>query len=805
MDNPTMAADLPLSAVRVLDLATGLLAAIGRHLAELGADVIRVEPPGGAFDRARSPSIGGVALEFVAANFGKRAVVFDPANPNDRRQFETLLATVDILIEASEPGSEAAAALDIPNIRRRYPGVVILSVTGFGRTGAYSRWQATGPVLHALSGELSRSGIPGRAPLLPPGNLALDCAIPHAVFVLLLAYMNRLKTGAGDWLDFALLDGASQALDPGYGIAGSATAGVPPSKLPRGRPEARFQYPIIPCADGYVRVCVLAPRQWQGLFEWMGRPEEFADAAYNTLQRRFSSRTLIPAIARFFAGKTRVELEEAGQSHGVPIAAVLTLEEALATDQIRSRRAFVDMEIVPGVRAPFPDGVVEIDGQRAGIRGPAPRLVPDSEAAPSWIAPAIRSEAVRGAGKGTDDGRPLTGLRVMDLGVIVVGAEQGRLLADQGADVVKLENAAFPDGSRQTRDGSKMSVTFAAGHRNKKGLGLNLRDPQGQELFLRLVEQTDVILSNFKPGTLQSLGLDYARLAAINPRIIMVDSSAFGPTGPWSSRLGYGPLVRASAGLTAQWRYPAEEDSFSDAITVYPDHVASRIGAAGALALIIRRQRTGRGGTVSISQAEVMLSHMAQHIASLALERSGHRLDRSGPAQDAPWGVFPCAGDDEWCVVTVRGDSDWQSLCGVIERPDLLADSMLTTAAGRDASRDPIDEALGAWLRELSPRVAMERLQAAGVPAGAMLRVSELPQFPYFQLRGLYTLVRHPLIADPFYLENATVRSERLPDPAQGPAPMLGEHTLEIARDRLGLSPAEIERLVRAGVLEAAG
>ena len=201
-------------------------------------------------------------------------------------------------------------------------------------------------------------------------------------------------------------------------------------------------------------------------------------------------------------------------------------------------------------------------------------------------------------------------------------------------DVIKVENAAFPDGSRQNRTKDLISPTFATGHRNKRSLGLNVRDPEGKALLLRLIGNTDVLLSNFKGGTLESLGLDYASLKAINPRIIVTDSSAFGPTGPWSKRLGYGPLVRASAGLTMQWRYPGEADSFSDAITVYPDHVAGRIGAIGVLALLIRRLRTGMGGAVSISQAEVMLSHMAARIAGTALERAGHVVTEQ-PEQSA--------------------------------------------------------------------------------------------------------------------------------------------------------------------------
>jgi crotonobetainyl-CoA:carnitine CoA-transferase CaiB-like acyl-CoA transferase len=344
-------------------------------------------------------------------------------------------------------------------------------------------------------------------------------------------------------------------------------------------------------------------------------------------------------------------------------------------------------------------------------------------------------------------------------------------------------------------------VTFAAGHRNKRSLGLDLRSAEGKDLFLRLVADTDVILTNFRPGTLESLGLGYDVLRRTNPRIILVDSSAFGPTGPWSRRLGYGPLVRASSGLTAQWRYPDDPAGYSDAITVYPDHVASRIGAAAVLALLVRRLRTGTGGTISVSQAEVMLSHMAPAIAEKSLAQEGHELQGTADP-DAPWGVFPTAGDDGWCVVTVRGDDDWLRLCRVLAREDLSADPELAHPAGRRAARGRIDATVTEWLAGRSADEAMQTLQAAGVPAAAMLRVSELPAFPYYEERAAFRLTAHPAISQRFHLENAPVRSARLPDPPDRPAPLLGEHTEDIMRERLGLAEAEIVALVDRKVLQ---
>ncbi len=750
--SPDESGGKPLSGMRVIDLLSCPMAAISRHFAELGADVVRLEPEAGADDRRAGTLADGVSLDFVAANLGKRA--------GELGLLKGLAADADILIAP-------AGAVDVAALRAQHRALVALSVSDFGATGAFAGWRGSGPVFHALSGELSRSGIPGRRPLLPPGDLAIATAAAQAACVVLFAYWQALKTGEGDHLDFSVLDGAVQALDPGYGIGGSATAGLPASKLPRGRPEARFMYPILPCRDGFVRLCVLSPRQWQGMFTWMGRPEAFADSSFDTLQTRFASRTLLPAITQHFAGKTRAQVEEEGQHFGVPAAAVLNLEEAMSTAQVTARRAFVPVEISPGLAAPFPDGVIEVDGVRMGIAGPAPGL---PEHSLTW------RKRAEPRTLGGDRARPFTGLRVLDFGVIVVGAESGRLLADQGADVIKVESSSFPDGSRQSRVPGPIAPTFATGHRNKRSLGLDLRHPKGRQILLDLVRHCDIVLSNFKGGTLASLGLDYVSLKEVNPRIIVADSSAFGPTGPWARRMGYGPLVRASAGLTMQWRYPGEPDSFSDAITVYPDHVAARIGIIGVIALLIRRLRSGQGGQVSVSQSEVMLSHMAPRIAADALMRDGHAVQTTHEAQSA---VYACAGDDAWCVVTIRGAADEQ-------------------AALRVTGGVPLSD----WCLGEKATAAAEQLQGAGVAAGAMLRVSELPEFAYYQERQLFRQTRHPHIEEPFIVESAPVRADRLPDPPDRPAPLLGEHTAEVLREWLQMREADIADLLAEKVLE---
>ena len=659
-----------------------------------------------------------------------------------------------------------------------------MTVSMFGANTPFAHWQATDPVLHALTGELSRSGLSGREPLLPPGELALQCAMAQAAYVGMAALHAARHTGRGDRIDVSILEAAMQALDPGYGISGSATLGRAARHLPPGRPIKGFQYPILPCADGDIRLCLLAPRQWQNMFRWMGEPAEFAGADYNKTAVRQGSASLLAALTAFLADKTRDALEKEGTARGVPISGLNSLAECLDAPHLAARGAIATVTPAGGPAIRIPDGVIEIDGVRMDpLERPSP--------APARTEPPAPPHA--------DPRRPLAGLKVLDLGVIVVGGEQGRLLADMGADVVKVESSAFPDGTRHSYLPTGLSVSFAAGHRNKRGLGLDLRHPDGKALFRRLAAEADVILSNFKPGTMESLGLGYADIAAINPGIVMAESSAFGSSGPWAGRMGYGPLVRAAAGLTAQWRYADDASSYSDSITIYPDHVGARYGAIAVLALLTRRLRTGRGGHAAISQMEVMLSHFATDIAAASIGIA----EPDGPP-DVPWGVFRAAGEDEWCVVTVRHDRDWAALALLLGRADWTGPDY-ATAAARRAHREPIERDVAAWMAGQDADAAMRALQAAGVPAARMLRIADLPEFEYYRDRRFFRVDRHPYMDEPIVAERRHAVSQLLAEPDARPAPLIGEHSRAVVREWLGLDDSEIDRLLSEKVIEPIG
>jgi len=384
---------------------------------------------------------------------------------------------------------------------------------------------------------------------------------------------------------------------------------------------------------------------------------------------------------------------------------------------------------------------------------------------------------------------------VLDFGVIVLGAEAARLFCDQGADVIKIESRAFPDGARVS------PVHFAIGHRGSRGLGVNLRTADGVDVIKRLVARSDVVLANFKPGTLDKLGLGAQALREINPGIVVVNSSAVGASGPWSTWMGYGPLVRCVSALTSLWRYPDDEGGFSDSTTIHPDHYAARVTAITALAALIGRRRSGRGAEIATSQAEAILMQIGDLLVEESLTPGAVRATGNAGRHGAPWGVYPCAGDDEWCVVTVRDDDDWARLRSALGDPDWAKGQDLATTTARLARRAEIDEHLTAWTRERRPREVTAALQAAGVPAGFMQRATEYEDDPQLQARDFLRTFEQPGL-EPMAIEHAPFRSELIAAPANSPAPEPGQHTREICTGLLGMDPDDVDRLIASGVLE---
>jgi crotonobetainyl-CoA:carnitine CoA-transferase CaiB-like acyl-CoA transferase len=791
-----------LASVRVLDLCVGAGDVIARLFADLGADVLKVEFPGDSPSRRTLPELAGVSLPFALHNANKRSAVLDPGDEDDRRRFLELAGSADIVVDSGIPGQAATFGISGAALSERFTHLVVLSSTDFGATGPRSGWQATDPVLYAMSGALSRSGPTTGTPVLPPDGIASATAAVQAVWASLVAYYNRLRCGAGDYIDFSRFDAVVTGLDPVFGSHGQAAAAVRSSRRWRGRPVNQDAYPICPCADGFVRLCVMSPRQWHGLRAWLGEPDEFQAPEFDVIATRFAAWPKISELVKaLFADRTRAELVAVGQAHGVPIAPVLTPSETLCSDHFRATGAIIDAELAPDVPARTPVGYFNVDGRHAGFRTPAPSA---GQHPPRWPADRPASPAP----SGSVGGYPLAGLRVVDLGIIVAGGELSRLFADLGAEVIKVENPAYPDGLRQKRAGDSMSESFAWTHRNKLGFGVDLRSAEGKEVFGRLVANSDAVFANFKPGTLAALGFSHDRLREANSRIVLAESSAFGDTGPWSTAMGYGPLVRAATGVCQLWTSDAADTgagvtakhAFYDATTVFPDHVVGRITAIAALAALIRRNRTDGAARVHVSQAEVVVNQLDTCYVMQAARETGTAALRDDASVHA---VYPCAGDDEWCVISIRSDTDMHRLATLLGRPRLADDPRFATGESRAANRRELIGQVSDWTSARTPVQAAEALQSAGVPAGPMNRPPDIPEDPQLVHRNVFRDMVHPLVDHPLPAETGPAPFLHIPSAPQRPAPVLGEHTRDICAKVLGMSTEETERLINAGVLLA--
>ena len=769
-----------LDSLRVLDLGGAESDLVSRLFADLGADVLKIEPPAGSPARHALPNVAGASIPFALHNANKRSAVLDPDSSADRDRLIELAGTADIVVDG---GNRAAAfGTSCAALAERFGHLVALSVTDFGTAGPYASWHATDPVLYAMSTALSRTGPTSGTPLLPPLGVASATAAVQAAWAALAAYYHRLRCSTGEYIDFSRFEAVLQSLDPPFGSEGQAAVGLKRSgELWRGRPRNQQIYPIFPCTDGYVRICLLSPRQWRGMRAWLGEPERFADPKFDTIAARYAaSRELNEALAELFAAQTMHDLVAEGQRRGVPIAAVLTPAQALASEHLRAVGALADVDLASGARVSVPVGPFVVDGDHAGYTTPAPVL---GASETTWA-----TERSTSSVDGTA-GRPFDGMRILDLGVIVAGGELGRLFADLGAEVIKVESAAYPDGLRQTPPGQVMSRSWALTHRNEYSLGLDLRHPSGAEIFEKLVAGADAVFANFKPGTLASLGFSYEQLRELNPHIVLAESSAFGATGPWSARMGYGPLVRATTGVT--WLWTAEDTaaaprgSFYDATTIFPDHVAARLTAIAALAAFIGREHSGTGAHVHISQAEAAVNQLATAYVAEAARAARLRV-ADDPAVHA---VYPCDGDDEWCVISLRSDADREAMAATLGRDALPGD------------RAGLIAAVSEWTSSRHKTVVADVLQRAGVPAAPMNRAVDVLADPQITFRKVFSDMAHPLFDAPMPTETGPAPYRHIAPAELRPAPMPGEHTREICQKLLAMDADETDRLITEGVL----
>lgn len=396
----------------------------------------------------------------------------------------------------------------------------------------------------------------------------------------------------------------------------------------------------------------------------------------------------------------------------------------------------------------------------------------------------------------------LAGVRVLDFCWVGAGALVTKLLAEHGAEVIKVESRARPDNLRVAppyRPGAENldgSGYFASRNNDKKSLALNMKTEKGRELGYALASRADVVANNFRPGVMERWGLAYDSVAAVNPSVVYLSMPMQGSDGPNSGYIGFGSTIAALSGLV---HLSGHHDRMPVGTgTHYPDHIPSPGHALVALlAALRRRARTGEGAHVELSQLESAASVVGA--ALIAAGNGGPVPTRRGNrvGGHCPSGVFPCSGDDNWCAIAARSDAEWQALAQVLQLP---VDQRFGTLAGRRDHEDDLDAAVAARTSTWDRRELAAALQAVHVPAWPVLSSSDLIDDPQLAARGFWRRVTHPVIGEmtapaaPFQHDGERAGPVRS-------APLLGEHTHELAASLLGLSDSEIERLEAEQVL----
>jgi len=778
----------PLSWLKVVDLTDLRGALCARILADLGADVVRVEQIGAA------PPDDVLAHAYRNAN--KQGVALDLADPADRSRLDELLAAADVLIENLDEAMCDASNLHNHVLAAAHPHLVQVVLADLGLSGPRSEWHLEPLPALAASGALWASGFPQLPPCNAPGHLAHDCASVYGAIGAVAGVLDRERRGdgAGQLVEVSVQEAALAATIP-WSIAMQDYA-APGSYLPvDGRRNADGAYWVLPASDGWVRVVVGSPKQWAGFKKLMRDPEVFDAEEWSNPRFRLENSDVIRMVSEDrLTDRTRAELFEEALGYGATVGVLHQPSEFVAHAQVRTREAFVDTGF-PGVEGlPFAVSPIRLARTPSSIRLPA--QVSDDAAFGPVTAPA---GAPLGAGKEL----LLDGVRVVEFGVAAVVPELCAVLSELGADVIKIESMANPDVLRMGTGRVELvnqSFTFNDECRGRRSVLVDLTTERGRELALALCASADVVAENQRGGALDRRGLGYDDVRALNPRVIYVSSQGYGRGGPFGEMPAYGPLNAGFSGVHMLWNHPDAPYPCGTSMN-HPDHIAGRILAIGVLAALREREASGEGQLLELAQTEAAAYLIGEQYLQAARDVVDPAPLGNAHPTAAPHGVYPSAGDDQWVAIAVMDDDAWTRLCTVTgwTSDPFLGDPLLAEAAARVAARDVLDARLAEWTSTRTKEASAAELQAHGVSAMPVMGPLDHHADPHLLERGAIVTLHHALTGDERHIGNP-LRMSRLPQRRAEAAPLMGEHTEAVLGEVLGLTPYDVAELRESGV-----
>ena len=773
----------PLVGIRVIDATTRWGELAGRTLAELGAEVFKFEGACGSDAALVGANAGDGSPYWACVRANKRSI--------DETDVAPYLADADVLLESGRSG----------DYQSRFPHLIHASITPFGLAGPMADAPAAEVTVEAAGGLVGLQG-DGDRPPLPMGAMpqaAFHSGVQAAADVAVALY-ERERSGLGQHLDTSAQACVVWTLMNATGYPPN-TGANPPATSEFRRQEhpavaaQRLRLPgIVPCKDGLVQVRlqmrILGERTFDALLRWVEASDLAVPAAVQGLDlsqwltdaRRGdldldAAQQAVDLIERLLATKTKQEIQAYSAKHGLTLAALHTVADLLADPHLAARdfwqRAGGHTYAGPFARLSLTPLVPPRPAEARGASAPPPKHSPrqprTSEPPPA----------------------PFAGIKVADFSWVGVGPMIGKALADHGADVVRIESPErldllrtappFKDGEA----GPDRAQFMANFNTSKRGMTLDLKQPAGRQLARQMADWADVVLESYSPGTMARFGLDWPTLSAQREDLVMLSTSMRGQTGPERGYSGFGGQGAAIAGLFALVGWGDRPPS--GPWGAYTDFITPRYGVAALASVLLHRRRTGLGQHIDLAQVECGIRFLEPLVLDYAASgRVAMCLGQGSPSLH-PHGVFACAGEERYVALAVETEAERTALHALV---------------GASPDEPVVEEALAAWCRRQDAFAAAEQLRAAGVPAYAVLRPSDLYEDPQLKARGFFVTLDHPVMGPTPYDGPATIYS-RTPQRLRSPAPCLGQHNDEVLREALGLSAGEIEQARAAGALGA--
>lgn len=796
-----------LSHLRVIEIGSSATTSYcARLFADFGADVQKVEPPAGDPLRRSAPlTPGGHSAWFAFLNFNKSSTIIDATHLDATIRLTELIDGCDILVDGRDIDSADTPPIDITAIRLRRPELIYLEVSWFGHQGPYAGFAATDSTVRALAGLIKLTGPVEGPPLHAPDFQTGILAGLWGFIAAASSELARMQGGPGRSWSLSIFESTLSLSE--YLMFEAFECGDVMRRIGVNRFWPNFPTGIYETKRGWLGVTTITPAQWRAFCEMLGLPELRDDPALVLNEDRLQymekiERQFIPRLK----SRTAREWFADGLKRRIPIVPVPEMSDLLQDAEKRMRGAIVPvmlageegltvgsmqrLTLTPprrGGRVPAPDEQQAFVGNRIHLSGTA-------------------SASFDRIGTG---GPPLQGIRVIDFSMGWAGPLCTRTLADLGADVIKIEAIQYPDWWRGVNRPAgyvadqmyEKAIRFCMMNRNKRGITLDLKRPQGLGVAKRLLAGADVVVDNYSVDVLPKLGLGYDVLRTLNPRIVMISMSAFGANSVNRDCRAYGSTLEQGSGLPSVIGNTGEPPGMSH--IAFGDAVGGLNGCAAVLVALNHVRNTGQGQFIDLSQVESMMPFAAPWIIEHSISGTPPIRYGNRHPQFVPHGCFRCKGEDNWIVIAATDEKMWQRLAALIGRPDWATHPSLISAESRRSVEDSIETAIEGWALARDSDQAMSELQSARIAAGVARQPIDLLNDGHLRSRAFLQDVErafiglHPQPSMP-------IREGAGPYAIRAAAPTLGQHNIEILSGLLGLSATEIERLEKDGIIGTA-